>query len=196
MNAMELQASSNKSIQKKHYFYRIYCKDPQVSDCYIGKTCHFEARISHHKLLSNDSDLKLYQFISENGGFNNFVCECVHSEVCSEEASTFIEYAMYHLFKPTLNTRVPRVKTNVFKSKKIDYNRQACQKHYMVQKECECGWIGSKMSFAHHLNSKKHKNWIEENELHESVFGDVIILDDESIMPNNTCCPQCKLTIH
>lgn len=187
---------SEKPGPRKYYFYRIYCKDDSISDCYIGKTCNFDSRITHHKLLSNDSDLKLYKFISEHGGFDNFICDCLYTEICSEEASTFIEYAMYHLFKPTLNVRVPRVKTNVFKSKKIDYNRQACQKHYMIKKECECGWIGSKMSYAHHLDSKKHKCWKEGKDFHDYVFGDMIILDDESAQSEMELCPGCKMTIH
>jgi hypothetical protein len=80
-----------------------------------------------------------------------------------------------------LNTRVPRVKLNVFKSAKVDYNRTQCQTHYLIKKSCDCGWIGSKMGYAHHLKSKKHLLWVD-------VFGDATILE----ALENQCCENCK----
>lgn len=178
----------------KFYFYRIHCKDVDVDDCYIGRTTRFEARIANHKMKSNDSDIKLYKCISENGGFTNWICECIHTEICTETASSFIEYAFFKLFEPTLNTRVPRVKLNVFNSKKVDYNRTACQSHYAIKKTCECGWTGSKMSYAHHMKSKKHQLWMEASDLHNFVFGEVIVLDDVSAI-EGICCKNCKYCI-
>ena len=175
----------------KYYFYRIHCKDVDVDDCYIGRTTRFEARISQHKMLSNDSDLKLYRCISQNGGFSNWICECIHTETCTDTAASFIEHSLFKCFEPSLNTRVPRVKLNVFKSPKIDLNRVACQSHYAIKTTCECGWIGSKMSLAHHLKSKKHNLFLEAKDLHQFVFGEMIVLDDTSAL-EEIVCKNCK----
>jgi hypothetical protein len=176
----------------KFYFYRIYCKDVDVHDCYIGRTTRWEARISNHKMKSNDSDLKLYKCISENGGFSNWVCECIHTEVCTETAASFIEYSFFKLFEPTLNTRVPRMKLNVFQSKKVENNRTYCQAHYAIKTTCDCGWIGSKMSLAHHLKSKKHQIWLENEELKEIVYADMIDLTNQTSAFEYACCLNCK----
>ena len=181
MNYQLQQVSIPEEPLVKFFFYRIHCKETEITDCYIGKTTRFESRISQHKMLSNDSDLKLYRTIAQNGGFNNWICECIHTEICSDTASSFIEYAFFKLFQPSLNTRVPRVKLNVFKSAKVDYNRTQCQTHYLVKKSCECGWIGSKMGYAHHLKSKKHLLWVD-------VFGDATILE----ALENKCCENCN----
>jgi hypothetical protein len=176
----------------KFYFYRIYCKDEEVNDSYIGRTTHFEARISFHKMKTNDSDLKLYKCISENGGFSNWICKCIHTEICTETAASFIEYSLYKLFEPTLNTRVPRVKLNVLQSKKMDYNRTACQSHYAIKVNCECGWTGSKMSLAHHIKSKKHQQYTEQNVLNQLVASGIIDLTNYNIL-EDTCCHECNL---
>ena len=181
MNYELQQVSIPEEPLLKFFFYRIHCKETDITDCYIGKTTRFESRISQHKMLSNDSDLKLYRTIAQNGGFNNWICECIHTEICSETASSFIEYAFFKLFQPSLNTRVPRVKLNVFKSAKVDYNRTQCQTHYLIKKSCDCGWIGSKMGYAHHLKSKKHQLWVD-------VFGDATILE----ALENKCCENCN----
>jgi len=185
----EAEQPSEPSV--KFYFYKIRCKDIDVDDCYIGRTTRFEARISNHKMKSNDSDLKLYKCISENGGFTNWVCECIHTEVCTETAASFIEFSLFKLFQPTLNIRVPRVKLNVLQSKKVDINRTYCQAHYLIKTTCDCGWTGSKMSLAHHLKSKRHQLWFQNEELKQMVYSDMIDLTEQNAL-EEACCVNCK----
>jgi hypothetical protein len=175
----EVESSPQAPVLKTYSFYRIHCKDTDVNDSYIGKTTHFEARISQHKMLSNDSDLKLYRCIAQNGGFNNWICQLVHTESCTEIASTFIEFALFKLFEPTLNTRIPRVALNVFQSKKMDYNRLACQTNYAIKCKCHCGWGGSRMSYSHHVKkSKQHLAYLDAEALHNEVFANIIDLNE------------------
>jgi len=174
MNQLQEETEPSTPPVFKFYFYRIHCKDIDVHDSYIGRTMKFESRVSYHKLKSNDSDLKLYKCISENGGFDNWICECVHTEMCTETASSFIEYALFKLFNPTLNIQIPRIKLNVLQSKRVNYNRTACKANYAIQKDCECGWSGSKMSYAHHLKSKKHHLWVSEHDLNTLVLKNAL----------------------
>jgi predicted GIY-YIG superfamily endonuclease len=55
------------------HFYKIICRDLNIKDCYVGHTTNFSKRKNAHKnnCVKNNS-VRLYSFIRENGGFNNF----------------------------------------------------------------------------------------------------------------------------
>ena len=64
--------------------YKIYCKDENIKDCYIGSTKYFTNRKRRHKYdCSNINcmayNYKLYKFIRENGGFTNFDFEILET---------------------------------------------------------------------------------------------------------------------
>ena len=57
--------------------YKIYCKDPNIKDCYVGSTNDLKARKRQHKTVCNNSNdksytFKIYEFIRANSGFENF----------------------------------------------------------------------------------------------------------------------------
>ena len=57
--------------------YKICCRDPLITDIYIGSTCCFKKRKSAHKKACNNENCKqynlnVYQFIRSNGGFENW----------------------------------------------------------------------------------------------------------------------------
>ena len=57
--------------------YKIYCKNENIKDCYVGSTNDLIRRKWTHKCKCNNinSDrynIKLYTFIRANGGFENF----------------------------------------------------------------------------------------------------------------------------
>tara|TARA_B110001469_G_scaffold75143_1_gene71292 strand:+ start:212 stop:772 length:561 start_codon:yes stop_codon:yes gene_type:complete len=67
------------------YIYKIYCKDKDIKDCYIGSTTRIKRRIAAHKHSCNKENSKAYNnykytFIRENGGFENWnfdiICKC------------------------------------------------------------------------------------------------------------------------
>jgi molecular chaperone DnaK (HSP70) len=62
--------------------YKIYCKDPNVKEIYIGSTVDFKRRISEHKRRwynenSREYNHFIYQFIRQNGGWDCFNMEIV-----------------------------------------------------------------------------------------------------------------------
>ena len=57
------------------YIYKIYCKDMNIKNIYIGSTIDINNRISLHKHNSKTSLLPLYKFIRNNNGFDNFDVE-------------------------------------------------------------------------------------------------------------------------
>lgn len=74
----------------KGIIYKIVCKDPNITDLYAGSTLDFEERKKQHKWKCNSQstrkcyDLRIYKFIREHGGWDNwemiiveyFSCTC------------------------------------------------------------------------------------------------------------------------
>lgn len=135
------------------FFYKISCKNPDVAKCYIGKTINIKSRIATHKTKSKISELPLYVFIRNNGGFENFKIEILHKCLCNEATSTFIEYSLIKSCD-TINIQTP------FLGDKNNYNKNICKEHYKIKVDCECGWSGSKMNHCKHIKtSKKHREF-------------------------------------
>lgn len=93
--------------------YRIYCKDPNITDCYIG--CSTDpSRCRLHKVVCNTKtnkgyNYKIYQFIRANGGWDNWIFEYIEDYPCENEEQQHIrERYWYDYYKATLNTKVPR----------------------------------------------------------------------------------------
>ena len=72
----------------KTHFYKIVCKNPEIKEAYVGHTLNFKNRKSNHKRTCyNEKDevhfnFYLYQFIRENGGFDNFEMVLINTECC------------------------------------------------------------------------------------------------------------------
>ena len=67
--------------------YKICCKDPLITDCYIGATTNFQSRISRHQqncILEHGRlyKTKVYTFIREHGGFDNWDMTIVNKIPC------------------------------------------------------------------------------------------------------------------
>lgn len=147
--------------------YRIYCKDTNITDCYIGRTNNFKRRIIEHKKLCNyingkDYNLYLYQFIRNNLGFDNFIFECL------EECENLIiakekERYWYEIYNPTLNTnypnRQPLEASRAYKQKNKDKIKEATEKKNKII--CECGGKYSYWGKNRHCNSQKHIKYLE-----------------------------------
>jgi predicted GIY-YIG superfamily endonuclease len=57
--------------------YKLCCKDPEITEIYVGSTTNFYRRKQKHKSTCNNSNdkgynLNIYQFIRDNGGWENW----------------------------------------------------------------------------------------------------------------------------
>jgi exonuclease VII large subunit len=64
-------------MSKTGLIYKLVCNDIDVKECYVGSTINLTRRKCHHKHRCNDKNNKayhlyVYQFIRENGGFENW----------------------------------------------------------------------------------------------------------------------------
>ena len=147
-------------------FYKISCKDAAIADLYIGHTINFVQRKSAHKQGCNNPNsasynLKLYNVIRQNGGWDNWRMDIVAHHNCKDlhDARTK-EQEYFILYNATLNSVEPMptstyhnasmtsVKpTNAvwkFECNKCEYhtsNKKDYNKHLLTQK---------------HLHDKKH----------------------------------------
>jgi len=56
----------------KNSIYKIVCKDENVTDLYVGRTCDITRRKYQHKNNCNTKNEYLYNYINLNGGWNNW----------------------------------------------------------------------------------------------------------------------------
>jgi hypothetical protein len=110
MNINKLNISKEK--QRQRYF--IYCiKHQSIDDniLYIGSTNNFSQRKSKHKKNTTNKRgklywLKLYLYIRENGGINNFIFELLENGECTtKEEIRKNEQKFLDIYNPILNTK-------------------------------------------------------------------------------------------
>ena len=92
-----------------YYIYQIKCKDTDnIKHCYIGSTKNWEARKNSHRYASNNNvQLKLYQFINNNGGWNNFEMIILESPCITKHEAVLLEKQYIQNYQSTLNKNKP-----------------------------------------------------------------------------------------
>ena len=95
----------------KTIIYKIVCKNPLITDCYIGHTTNLTNRKHVHKgdcsrEKSKAYNYKLYQFIREHGDFENWDFIVIEQiKLKNSYEATARERYWIELLKPTLNSR-------------------------------------------------------------------------------------------
>ena len=93
--------------------YKICCKDLEIKECYVGQTTNLVQRRNKHKSNCNNEaskryNLKVYQFIRENGSWDNWdvievdKCPCLDFEEACKIERYYIE-----TLNATLNKNIP-----------------------------------------------------------------------------------------
>ena len=95
------------------HFYKLCCKDPIITDIYIGHTTDFIRRKSVHKTqccceTSKEHNTYRYQFVRDSGGWNNWEMVLIETLKCDDAlharkiGRVFVEQS-----KGTVNRRIP-----------------------------------------------------------------------------------------
>jgi len=93
--------------------YKITCKDPLITDLYVGHTTNFVQRKHGHKQgcineKSSNYNCKLYKTIRANGGWDNWVMEIVAFFKCNDHYEARIKEQEYFTsLNATLNSLEP-----------------------------------------------------------------------------------------
>lgn len=97
----------------KTIIYKICCKNTTIKECYVGHTTNFKQRKIEHKYAccnenSKSYNCKVYSFIRNNGGFDNWEFFEIEKFPCSskKEAEMRESYWYFNL-KAALNAIAP-----------------------------------------------------------------------------------------
>ena len=161
------------------HFYKICCKDLNITDIYIGHTTDFRRRKNRHKscCLTVDNpayNFPVYQFIRENGGWDNFDMILLETKSCSDSLEAKkIEREFVEQLHATLNRWIPGRtreeryeihKTEILENKKEYYqaNKDTINDKRNIKIQCEiCGATHSLRNKSTHLKTKSHLKAVE-----------------------------------
>ena len=122
--------------------YKIVCNDPAITDCYNGSCCSFKDRKYTHKSKCNspNSDgynLKVYRFIREHGGWDNWTMIQLEESPCeSKQELVKREREIFDILKPTLNTNSPTLDVEKIKKRQVKYADNNKVKLAAKRKQC------------------------------------------------------------
>ena len=94
-------------------FYKIICNDLNVKDFYVGHTTSFRQRKSKHKQSchnenSKDYKYRVYEFIRNNGGWENFTMLEIEKKIVKDKREAeWIEQIHKETLHATLNVTNP-----------------------------------------------------------------------------------------
>ena len=109
--------------------YKIFCKDKEIKDIYIGSTTNFTDRKGGHKYTCNNPNdknynIKVYQFIRDNGGWGNWNMIILEEVSCNSRIELHkIEREFIEKYNSSLNIAIP-TRTNTEYKKKWNQNNK------------------------------------------------------------------------
>ena len=95
------------------YFYKLCCKDPAITDIYIGHTIDFITRKINHKYhccneKAKDYNTSKYQFLRDHGGWDNWDMELIETLKCDNALhAKKIERGHIEQLQASLNIIIP-----------------------------------------------------------------------------------------
>ena len=107
--------------------YKICCNDLNIHYVYVGHTTNFIKRKCIHKSNCNNNNsksynLKVYQTIRENGGWENWSMIKVEDYSCSDKLeATKRERYWYEFLNADLNVRTPYINKEEIEEYKKEY---------------------------------------------------------------------------
>ena len=132
----------------KGMIYKLCCKDANITEIYVGSTVNKHRRKAHHKSACNNPNsmaynLYVYQFIRENGGFENWDL-VILEEYPADNKNDLVwkEREWVELLKPSLNSQRPITTLDEYHENQKKYReenpekvRESKKKYYEKNKE-------------------------------------------------------------
>lgn len=157
----------------KTIIYKICCKDPNITDIYIGHTTNFIKRKNNHKTMcyNINNNVYIYTFIRSCGGWDNWSMIPLEEFNCNNNIEALIrERYWIDLLKPKLNCIYPITskeekksqKKNWYEEKK-DYVLEKAKKNYEENKEEKIEYQKEYAQENKEKISEYQKEYIEKN---------------------------------
>ena len=128
--------------------YKIYCKDKNITEIYIGHTTNFKRRKREHKTSCNNEKSEkyntyVYKFIRMNSGWDNFYMVQLYNYPCNNIKEACIEErncierlgAKLNRYNPySTNDELRQNKNDLYQINKEKILEKA-KEHYQINKE-------------------------------------------------------------
>jgi len=143
------------------YVYKLFCDG--IEDFYIGSTFNMRSRKYEHKHNCNnpnskDYNLKVYQYIRANKGFDNWKFEIlVEKDFENKTALKIKEQEVINLLNPSLNMCSAYITDEERRIQKKVSN----DKRLATKIKCACGGKTSKANKTTHEKRQKHQKYLQ-----------------------------------
>ena len=154
--------------------YKITCKDPLVTDLYVGHTTNFVQRKHGHKQScinekSCNYNCKLYKAIRANGGWDNWVMEIVAFFKCNDLYEARIKEQEYFTsLNATLNSLEPLPKPKSIETPE-EVNKEIVKKPYFCE-TCNVTLQDNQLLESHNQTKKHCKKVMGVDTIHNAKF--------------------------
>jgi hypothetical protein len=121
--------------------YKLCCKNPEITDIYIGSTTNFKCRKNQHKYRCSNEIAKqyncyVYQFIREHGGWDNWDMIMVEQFSCNNKRECLAKERYYiETLKSTLNQCIPNRTIKEWEDANREHRRQQKKEFYKLNKD-------------------------------------------------------------
>jgi hypothetical protein len=137
----------------EYIYYKIVSIDENIKDCYVGKTTNFKRRVKEHKSdcynkKKKSYNIKLYQYIRENGGINNFNFIEIETNEYNDKDSAIIERYWIEELNANLNSEIPTRTLQEWYENNKEYLKEKHKEYFEKNKE---------------IINKKHKEYNKKN---------------------------------
>ena len=116
--------------------YKLCCNSLEILDTYIGHTTNFTKRKYHHKHNCNNINskvynLKIYQIIRDNGGWDNWSMVMIENYPCNNNLEALQrERYWFEIFNADMNTRKPCISEEEEKEYQKVYQKEYRKKEH------------------------------------------------------------------
>jgi hypothetical protein len=137
--------------------YKIVCNDVNIKDLYVGHTTNFVKRKYEHKSNSNnvnskDYNIYVYQFIRNNGGWDNFSMIEVEKYVCNDRLEA-CKRERYWI--ETLNANLNKVIPSRIQKEYYETNKSKILKQRKIYRETNKSNISEKQKIYRETNKSE-----------------------------------------
>jgi hypothetical protein len=147
--------------------YKLFCKNTDIEECYIGSSKDIENRMKLHKSdcnneNSNKYNYKLYEFIRANGGYGEWTYTILEQKEYENEEQLHIKEQEYiTLFRERneklLNTNNAYISEEYFKEYYKEYSKNYYENNKEKKKEYQNEYYENKDKEREYKEKNKEK---------------------------------------
>jgi hypothetical protein len=120
----------DQSINHVPTIYKIFCRDPNVPQQYVGQTINFDNRRCSHFLSSSfyENTIKLYEFIRSHGGWKNWKMEIIkqYPMVTTKQDLDRLEWYWWDKLGGELNSVIPGSHKEKWRGSDQEFEESVC----------------------------------------------------------------------